>query len=520
MKISKEKIISQYDIFKNTAKKYLKADDIETSVKYIELCARIGYKYNFRYADDELENYIQQISKLISIEKLNFENEQNKIVFYDSFANNRVLTQQYLRAIISWGSDILYITQQQTINEDILDELSKYQKATILQISNLDTFKTKILNTVKTINTFKPTYAFLQFTPWDIIGICLWNLVDNVERYLINLTDHAYWIGKGCSDYFLEFRKYGCVISSKYRNIPIGKLLLQPYYPIQNRIEFQGFPVEKGSNYFAFTGAHFNKLYGAGGLFLKLIKSILENNKNVILLLAGSGNDKPIKAFIKKYNLNNKLIILGDRKDIDQVMKHIDIYINSYPMMGGLMSQLAAVNNIPIVGYTDEALFSYNDVEDFLQSKSRGLLVKTTVADFLSYFSQLIINDKERERNINATKKCVISPEQFNILLLKNIQTKNHINKDLINGVIIDINSVRDVYIDAEKNFIKDHYRILWNTLRWQIIKDHFVLGIWVVYNIIISRLIKLVKKTNRKKNIQSNVVATGNPAKNVKQLI
>lgn len=67
-----------------------------------------------------------------------------------------------------------------------------------------------------------------------------------VKRYLINPTDHAFWLGKSCLDFSIEFRDYGCNVSNKFRSIENNQIIKQIYYPILISSDFKGLPkIEK-----------------------------------------------------------------------------------------------------------------------------------------------------------------------------------------------------------------------------------------------------------------------------------
>jgi hypothetical protein len=153
------------------------------------------------------------------------------------------------------------------------------------------------------------------------------------------------------------------------------------------------------------------------------------------------------------------------------------------------MTQLAAINNKPIIGYTDIDLLSFNDAEDLLQTKSKGLLVKTTVNEFINYFNELLNNDSEKEKNIQTTKDCVITPDQFSSLLYKNISTHEPIEQTYFHEVTIDISAICELYIDMENNFLNDHSIIIFRTLKKQIFFDDFSLGLKVLFNTIVKKI-------------------------------
>lgn len=464
MTLTKDKILADFNLFKRKAIYHSKKNNVDKAVCYSEVAAKIGYHFNFKYADDELENNTVQIGNQILGNKILFPGISNKIVFFDSFSmDNRGLTQQYLRAIISWNYDLLYITTAKKIGQQILAELHGYPQSQILILSD-KSFKNNLLVAKDAIVRFKPEKAFLHFSPWEVLGVALWSHINSAEKFFINLTDHAFWLGKACMDYSLEFRKYGIHISLEERMISKEKLLFQPYFPINSNSVFKGFPVSTDKKIVAFAGSNYYKIYGENFLLLKLIKEVLNGNPNLIFLFAGSGDNKPIEKFIKSNNLEKSFILLGHRNDISEVIKNVDIYVNTYPMMGGLMSQYAAKTNKPIIGYSDESLYSFNDVEDLLGLESKELLVKKTTESFLRYFNELINDVEKRNENISFTKKGVLSDAEFIQSLKKTIEEKVCYSK--VFDIRFDKTRIFETYLDVENNYLKNYNNILFSSLK------------------------------------------------------
>jgi hypothetical protein len=479
--LNKKKILAHYNLFKKYAFRSFEQNSIDQSVKCIEVAAHIGYKYNFKYCDDELESLIQKIERKINQNQNSFEPVQNKIVLYDSFAiDNRGLTQQYIDAIKRLNFDILFIYSSNSIGANIERELLDYDKVKIVHL-NENTFKENVYKAIKEIEAFRPAYILQHFSPWDILGFVLSSSITSSKRYLINLTDHAFWLGKSCTDYFLEFRNYGIYLSVNQRGIPIEKLLFQSYYPIQSETLFRGFPEEVEGKKIVFAGSSFYKIYGKNGIFLKMAKRILEDNEDVIFLFAGSGNDKPLKTFIENNGFQHRFLMLGDRLDINEVIKRVDVYLNTYPMIGGLMSQFAAVHNKPIIGYTDADLYSFNDTEDLLQVEAAGMLVKDNFDEFYLAINSLIRNEAAASNNISITNNCVISPSDFTKQLYLNLTTPMAVNVDFVKSIRIDLNAVFDLYVDMEVNFLNEHYILIWNKLKYNILKYNIIIGIKAV---------------------------------------
>lgn len=456
--LTKDLIYRHLILFKKKSKEKIKKMNYKGAIKYLELFALLSYNYNLFYTDDEVEGQLSIISKdLLGINKIH--PQCKRIIFYDSFAiDNRGLTQQYLRAIFSWGCELLYITNAKVIGPDILRELNDYSKAKILTYDKSKFNKWK--NIVNEIVNFNPEKVFLHFSPWDIAGICIWNSITNVDRFFINLTDHAFWLGKNTFDYILEFRTYGSFLSIKERGIPVEKLLLQPYYPIINNNPFQGFPFDNTEQKtIVFAGSNLYKIAGKNNTFLKLMKEVLNNNETTIFVLAGPGNNSTIKKFIKDNHIEDRFYLLGDRKDISALVSNIDIYVNTFPMIGGLMSQYAAYFHKPIIGYTSPDLYWCNNTEDLLQVPNEKLLVKDSKGEFVQYFSQLISSENVRKNNIQLTLKSILTPEDFSTKLLQNIYKNKYIvSLDDIKDVSFDPDAISELYIEMENSYLKSHY--------------------------------------------------------------
>ena len=95
------------------------------------------------------------------------------------------------------------------------------------------------------------------------------------SRFLINLTDHAFWLGTCCIDYCLEFRDYGYTISLQKRKINSEKLLYQPYYPIADSSEYLDLPFSLINNKIILTGGAFYKMYGEDDIFFNILQNLL-----------------------------------------------------------------------------------------------------------------------------------------------------------------------------------------------------------------------------------------------------
>lgn len=453
MKLTLEYIEKDYNNLKKIAKKELDRKNYEDCLNLISCAANIAYHLNFRFYDDELENYLKTISFDL-ITDIDFESISGRWVFYDYFGlDNRGLTQQYLNALDDMGVEYLYILERYTTennHKDIIEQVKKNDKAEIyINDSSLD-FKVQIENIIKVISEYKPEKALLHFAPWSCLSIVLWNRFDFIERYFINLTDHAFWLGKNSFDYCLEFREYGAYFSNKFRNIEKSRLLLSPFYPIIKKKKFLGFPKETNNKIKIFSGGSYYKVYGVNNLYFKIVKTILNKYNNAVLLFAGSGNDKPFKEFIEKNNFNKRIILLGHRSDVNEVIKNSNIYLNTYPLGGGLLTQYALLNSIPVMAYAEKDLPMI-----FTETMTYKPVINCTFTDLDSFYEEfdyLISNYNNIEYD-----KSAVCPTRKEFLDNFEKTISNHESISSIKNFEFSKKRFLDLYLDTENNYLKEY---------------------------------------------------------------
>lgn len=465
--ITKQRILNDYVYFKKLAERELLNDNLMRSISCIEIACKIAYQINFIFVDYELEGLIQKISSKL-LPKNAIATELKKVVFYDCFASsNRGLTQQYLRALVKLDVEILFIAMVDPSNLDarIKKEFSKYKNVEIACISQNGMSLLEQINLLYAeIVKFSPSKAFFHMTPWDVVGNVVWNAFPEVERYQINLTDHAFWLGIKCSDYFLEFRNYGYNLSWQYRGIGKDKLLLLPFYPITESTPFQGLPETTYPHTVKlFSGGAVYKVYGRDGLFLEIIRDILNRNPHTVFYYAGSGDMRVMRGFISKNELQNRWVLLGNRNDIVEVMKQMDIYIGTYPLNGGLMTQIAAMAEIPVISYLDRELTMTDVREMFVDSSNIPEISYSDLNLFHKEIDNLIKDKGLRQKMGRDLYSCLMTPEIFNSDFGKLITAK--INKYTTHEIEINTKAICDYYIDNEKKMLHQYPRLLINKI-------------------------------------------------------
>lgn len=391
-------------------KKYL---DALSTLSFLE------YTYNQDYVDEFIENEIICYAKNFS-KNHQHDEKKNIILFYDGFGfDTRGLIQTYLTALAKLKYKIIYVTTSKNENEQ--PEVISILKETDCKIYHCENSKQdKRLSQLREIIS-KENFdaAFLYTSTWDIAGIIAFTDLKGIcKRYLINLTDHAFWPGLQSFDYCIEFRDYGASVSKYYRGIPQERLLKLPYYPIINKnVKFLGFPDSFKNKKVIFSGGNLYKTIDSNNTYYKLVEHIINNHSDVVFLYAGFGDSRRMNELIKKYP--RQVFFINERKDLFEVLKHSYLYLNTYPIGGALMLQYAALAScVPV---TLKLKFD-DDASGILRNEDKLGEIFTDFNEVCKEIDKLINNEEYLNEKRGLLSGMVISPEEFSEILNEYIQ--------------------------------------------------------------------------------------------------
>lgn len=387
------------------------------SINCIRSAAYFQYHINYIYNDIRLENLLRNISALFYQDVYGYI-KSDVIFFYDSFClDNRGLTQHYLDALFYNRFQVVYILEKPNydVDSDIIRFL--HEKKAIIQTLPHGSWKDKTDFLHLLIEQYKPSATLFHLHPYTTIPFIAFYPYKTMLKYQINLTDHAFWLGD--SNFFnfsYEFRQYGVEVSRSRRGFKVEQLILNPFYPWQSSTPFQGFPISTEGKFIVFSGGAMYKIEGDNNMYFHISKAILDTYPNVILFYAGTGNSEHLERFIAENNYQQRFILLGQRKDIDAVFKKCDIYLSTYPIGGGLMSQYAAINKKPIIVYKSSKIekeictkqyapFKFDTIEGIIEEigkminnqdylYSKGVFINSLVStqnDFREHFNNTFL---------------------------------------------------------------------------------------------------------------------------------
>lgn len=429
MKLTLSKVRKLNSLLKQKANDFMARNNYNQSLKYLQAVAYTNYAFYFGVVDDEIERNLSDLSKHIKRQKEGYSFVHQRCVFYDSHSWARGgLTQQYIRAIMQSGWEMLYITevsQYATSFQPILKELEESNKVQVTYVPQNLGLMDKAQFIYDAIVNYSPQWLFMHYTPKIVHApVAFHALPSSIERYLVNFTDHTFWAGRDSLDYCLEFRTYGCNLSLIKREIDKEKIFLLPFYPIEDNCPFEGFPFDEKGKIVVFSGGSYYKTFDNEDTYYKICKKIIDLSPDVMIVFAGIGIGSMMDERIKRYNLEERFFPLGLRRDLSSVFDHSDIYLNTYPVAGGLMCQFAARHGLPVLSlHADDK----SDAEEFICQKGYVSISSANIPSLIEKAEKLIMDKNYRKQHGKDIMEQSISISDFNNAFTSVIEKKNQL---------------------------------------------------------------------------------------------
>lgn len=492
--MTSKEVYKTYNRLKYLSSRCFRLNLYNSCIQYAKAACLWAYYFNINYFDEQLEHITKDLSRKISQVSRHTNLLEDNVVFYDSFAyDHRGLTQQYIRALMSMQFNLLFITDSDLLNPisaGIYNELRGYPKVQIVNVPCKLSGEKRAQYIYDHIVRFKASKVFMHLKPHAIEAIMAMHaLPEGVTRYQINLTDHTFWIGATALDYSFEFRPLGIKASVAYRHISESKILLNPYYPIIEEIPFQGFPnsITK-EQVIILTGGTAYKYMNEEATYARIVKEILDQNPQVIWLHVGDNPDK-IEVMMRKVmdeSYFGRINLIGYRDDIAEVVKRCDIYMNSYPMAGGLMSLYAAHYAKPIVSLSG----MYASVDEFVSQLHPISLSYDTMSELCGEIKRLVNDKKYRAQKGAMINACIVDENRFNA----NVKTLFEKHTNILPYTLppkVELPSI-DEKLEFENKSHEGSNKLM-GVLRWRatFVSLHYAIGVIPFYMTKIKRKIK-----------------------------
>lgn len=370
------------------------------------------YQYNQFYTEDELESYLAIISDKLRDKWSRVKNYKasESILLYDGFGlDTRGVVLMYLNALGLNGYKVTYVTNRSVSNSipTISSMCSKYGiDMRFIDFKNYVEWTNQLTDVFETV---KPKAAFFYTTPFDVSGIAAFHMYKGfVDRYLIDLTDHAFWLGKSAVDYFLGSRDMSAALQFYHRGIKKEQMIkLGVNLLVEDINDHSGLPFDPTETEYIFSGGSLYKTLGdEENRFYKIVDHILKNHSNIKFLYAGTGDKSEMKKILDKYP--NRAFLINERQDFYYLIEHSILYLNTFPMFGGMMMKYCGLaKKLPIT------LKHNNDSDGLLLHQSKCKIEYDSYDELISDIDRLIDDSKYRESREALLEGSVITEDRF-----------------------------------------------------------------------------------------------------------
>ena len=467
--ITRRKVRRDYEFYKRKAFEYWSQGDARRAMISVRACGELAYGYFCvdSFGDEELDELLYQIGKA-NLTNPSIENPKDKrVVFYDSFAaDNRGLTEQYLDALNYNGYEILFITsnRQFRASSKLGRLLNEYAHCRVVVLPEPNLIFPSANLVAQEIADWQASKVFLHIEPYDVLPVMLFSqYAGKMHRYFINLTDHAWWLGKNCIDTNLEFRQFGLALSTQVRGIDKSKEVLLPYYPVSqlsNETIDDVFPEGLDNKFVIVTGGSFYKYLDADFTLLHLMLRVFKENPNVVLLMVGTQKaGMQYKQRAEEQGFNDRIYLMNSTPYLSSVFSHAHLYLNSYPFGGSLMAQIAVKQHLPIVAYSDKSLLC-NDSSDICYSDQFS--IQTSKTDFCNLI-HLLVENHEYYQRYTASFDEQIEINKFRNLLQKVMESSNGQNTASYPSLRHQAQEISKIYLHIENKF----YHVYSSTIKY-----------------------------------------------------
>ena len=421
MTIDKREALKQYSKMKSLAFKYYSQGNYEATANYITAAAFYMWKFNVKFVDDDFEKLIVKLSKKLLSWKSTRNNHLNnkKVIFFDTIGRDiRGLGYIYVQSLLKLNYGIYYITYTCYRNHFTpIENLIKNDKnSKIFYISDKSVCGA-VVEAERIINELDAPTAFIYTQQHDVIPMVVFaKYSGKINRYLINMGDHAFWLGKSAIDYCIEYRDFGGMISREKRGLGEQQIIKLPFFPNDiSEFQYQGLPFDLTGKQLVLSGGGIYKTLDSANTFYHIIRQILDRNPDSIFLMLSNNTCPPLKQLLKDYP--NRTYHLNERKDLKHVMKKCVFYLSTYPIGGGLMFQYAArEGKLPLT------LKNPGMPNGFLLDSEKLNYEFNTIEELLAEADHLIQDPEYRKAREKDLPNHLIDPDTFCIQLDKIIK--------------------------------------------------------------------------------------------------
>ena len=183
MKITKDKVLKDYNKLVFIAEKLFEKKQYESSVTAIKTAAMLMYNFNLIYTCERLESLLHKIAD-VYIPQLTSEKTDKTVLFYDWWCwETRGLSNIYIKALLDNDYKVIVVTPEH--NRNTIEWLKKLLgKNGCIEFYDAKVPCKKQLETLASLyNKHNPFCAFFHSMPNDVIGCSFFAKISCTRLY-------------------------------------------------------------------------------------------------------------------------------------------------------------------------------------------------------------------------------------------------------------------------------------------------------------------------------------------------
>ena len=411
-----EKVDKLISSIKYTMCNSFEKKNYEKSMAAIAYGTEILYEFNQKYTDTDFEDGVLRLAgyyKESHSEELNgYTSESNTVLFYDGFGMDiRGVSKVNLNALAKNRYRVIYVLPLEA--KGAMPETSKLLEGFDVIWEYVDmnkSFSSWLEETLSIIFKYKPKAMFHYTTPYDVSGAVAFAVMEGkADRFLYDLQDHAFWLGVKSIDFFCGSRQVSASNLLYERGAKKEQLLRHGGSVLIDKTEFDhsGLPFDENSVRFIFSGGALYKTLGDPDLYYyKIVRHILENHKDIYFLYAGDGDTSEMDKITAEYP--ERAFLIKERKDFFYLIQKCTIYLNTYPMFGGMMMKYSAyAGKLPVTLKHDD------DSKWLLYEQDKRKIEYDTYEELIEDVDRLLTDEEYLRQREKLLEGSVISEEQY-----------------------------------------------------------------------------------------------------------
>ncbi len=208
---------------------------------------------------------------------------------------------------------------------------------------------------------------------------------------------------------------------------------------------------EKHQN-IVFSGGSLYKIAGSP-VFFEIVSYILNTYNDSIFIFIGNGDDKSIKSFIAEKGYAGRFIHFEERPDFEDFIRHSKFYLCTYPIMGGLMNQLAVVNKKIPLCYNpnmDNIARDGDNESLFIDTGHNPVISYKSLDELKKEIDKLLTDADYLERKEKLLAGMIISEKDFAEGIKSILENNSTIYKGKERK--LDLDGFSQIYINAEND--------------------------------------------------------------------